>query len=271
MKQYGVDAACVFSFRRVWRVAVQNLEASMPVTAESAAPYAPISVMMDIIERHRDRGLPRPVNGETLQRAGLVTESLTPRTLYALYTLDLIDAAGNPTPVFEGIRLAPEAEYKKRMEDWLKAAYADVFSFTDPSKDDVTAIGDAFRSYTPPGQRDRMVNLFIGLCRAAGIMPDKSASTPLRTRPSSNGPRTTAARPTVRQPSKASSKSPTQDSVTSGLPPALVGLLQSLPDPSIGWLEAERDKFNTTFKTLLDFYIPVVKEKPKAKIDETEE
>ena len=94
----------------------------MAVTQATAAPYAPTRTMIDIIERHRDRGLPKPINAETLQRAGLVTESLMSRTLQTCTTLDLIDEAGNPTAVFEGIRLAPEAEYKKRLEDWLKFA-----------------------------------------------------------------------------------------------------------------------------------------------------
>jgi hypothetical protein len=236
----------------------------MPVTLESAAPYPPVKVMLDIIQRHRDRGLPRPVNGETLQRAQLVTESLTPRTVQALTTLDLIDSAGNPTPVFEGIRLAPEGEYKARMGDWLKAAYADVFAYTDPGKDDVTRISDAFRGYEPSGQRDRMVNLFIGLCRAAGIMSDK-APVPSRSPKPSNGARAPASKAS----SKPSTKTFASEGVPTGFPPALIGLLQSLPDPSVGWLQAERDKFSRTFNTLLDFYIPVVSHKPK--VNTTEE
>lgn len=235
----------------------------MAVTTELAAPYAPVSVMMDIIQRHRDRGLPKPINGETLQRAGLVTESLTPRTVQALSVLDLVDQAGNPTPVFEGIRLAPETEYKKRLEDWLKAAYADVFAFTDPTKDDVTQIGDAFRSYTPPGQRDRMVNLFIGFCKAAGLISE-SASIPTKPKISSNGTSTVTPKASAKATAKTTPKGHAQESVPGGLPPALVGLLQSLPDPATGWLQAERDKFNSAFGMLLDFYIPIVKTKTKA-------
>lgn len=227
----------------------------MAVTQSSAGPYAPTGTMTDIIERHRDRGLPRPVNADTLQRAGLVTESLTARTLQALVTLDLIDESGTPTPVFEGIRLAPEAEYKKRLEDWLKAAYADVFAFVDPSKDDAIRIRDAFRGYQPTSQQDRMVNLFLGLCSAAGILPEKPQSgTPNKT--------TTPSKQRVIAPGKL--KPRTVEAVGNAgshrqadLPPALAGLLASLPKDGRGWTQTQRDKFITTFGAVIDFVIPI--------------
>ncbi|MBZ0215153.1 MAG: DUF5343 domain-containing protein [Fimbriimonadaceae bacterium] len=228
----------------------------MAVTQTSAAPYAPTRTMTDIIERHRDRGLPRPVNADTLQRAGLVTESLTARTLQALVTLDLIDESGTPTSVFEGIRLAPEAEYKKRMEDWLKAAYADVFAFVDPSKDDTIRIRDAFRGYQPTSQQDRMVNLFLGLCSAAGILPEK---------PQSGTPNNKATPPKQRVVAPAKPKQKTSSAsgnmgshAATELPPALSGLLASLPKNGTGWTKAKRDSFTAAFGTVLDFVYPIV-------------
>ena len=130
-------------------------EAVLAVTADKPAPYATTSAILDIIGRYRNRGLPSPVNADVLARAS-IPGSLIPRTLQALVTLDLINEAGNPTETLEGIRLAPEAEYKKRLEDWLKGTYADVFSFVDPTTDDETRIRDAFRSYQPVGQQERM-------------------------------------------------------------------------------------------------------------------
>ncbi len=93
--------------------------------------------------------------------------------MQALQTLDLFKENGNPTETLEGIRLAPEAEYKKRLEDWIKGAYADVFAFVDPAVDDDTRIRDAFRNYQPIAQQPRMVTLFKGLCAAAGLIGDK--------------------------------------------------------------------------------------------------
>ena len=111
----------------------------MPVTQEGSAPYAPTTAIVGLIERHRQKGLPSPVTEGILQRAG-ISASLSSRTLQALVTLDLIDEQGRPTPTLEGIRLAPEPEYKQRLADWLRAAYADALSFIDPQQDDETKI-----------------------------------------------------------------------------------------------------------------------------------
>tara|TARA_R110002095_G_scaffold1245_12_gene6245 strand:- start:45553 stop:46230 length:678 start_codon:yes stop_codon:yes gene_type:complete len=128
--------------------------------------------VLDIVARHRAKGLPSPINGEVLGRAG-VSKSLIPRTLYALQALDLIDDKGSPTDTLESLRLAPEADYKQRLAQWLTGTYADVLQFIDPETADEVAIRDAFRSYNPVAQQPRMVTLFIGLFAAAGVRPDK--------------------------------------------------------------------------------------------------
>jgi Family of unknown function (DUF5343) len=228
------------------------MEAFMPVTSNAPAPYAPSGTILEIVRRHRDRGLPKPINAETLQRAGLVSESLTPRTLQALTNLDLIDDSGAPTAVFEGIRLAPEAEYKKRLEDWLKAAYADVFSFVDPSKDDATLVRDAFRGYQPTGQQDRMLNLFLGLCAAAGLSPEKQKNPVKKSTGNTIKPKVG---PITARPKPKFQEAPQS---TTDLPPALAGLLASLPKNGMGWTQEKRDKFAITFSAVLDFVFPIV-------------
>ena len=147
----------------------------MPVTAEKSAPYATAGAILDLVNRHRDRGLPAVVDADVLGRLG-IAQSLIPRTIQTLHTLDLIDPnTGAPTANFEALRLAPEDEFKDRLAAWLKAAYADIFSFVDPSKDGEARIRDAFRTYQPVGQQERMVLLFQGLCVAAGLMAAKPA------------------------------------------------------------------------------------------------
>lgn len=232
----------------------------MPVTADKPSPYAPPSAILDLIERHRSRGLPSPVNAEVLGRSG-ISDSLIPRTIQALQTLDLIDDQSKPTQVFEGIRLAPEAEYKKRLEDWLKGAYADVFSFVDPSKDDETQIRDAFRSYQPIGQQGRMVTLFLGLCAAAGLTPEKA----LQPRPTSvSRPASSAAKRPLKILPKPIPKPATPTPLATGLPAALAGLLASLPRDGGGWTQDKREKFVTTFGAVLDFCYPIVESEPAA-------
>jgi len=129
--------------------------------------------LVDIIGRYRSRGLPIPVTGEVLGRAG-VSESLIPRTIQALKTLDLIDDDGKPTQVLEGLRLAPEGDYKQRFAQWLNEAYADVLNYVDPATANETQLRDAFRNYQPVGQQPRMMSLFAGLYREAGIGAETS-------------------------------------------------------------------------------------------------
>jgi hypothetical protein len=147
----------------------------MPVTANAPAPYAPASAILDIVNRYRARGLPSPIGAEVLSRAG-VTDSLISRTLQALKTLDLIDDDERPTATLEGLRLAPEADFKERLTQWLNASYADILKSVDPATANETSLRDAFRAYNPVGQQNRMTTLFSGLYAAAGIGPEKSAN-----------------------------------------------------------------------------------------------
>ena len=232
----------------------------MVVTSDKPTPYAPASAIVELIERHRKRGLPSPVDAEVLGRAG-ISESLIPRTLKALQTLDLIDENGKPTEIFEGIRLASEAEYKERLAEWLNTAYTDVISFVDPATDDETAIRDAFRSYNPVAQQPRMVSLFVGLYAAAGIGSEKQAQPRQRTR--SQAPRKPATK------KQAPRKNPLTGG-SSGLPQALVGLLSNLPSEGRGWTQDQRDKFLNTFGVVLDFCFQI-KENEAVEADSEEE
>ncbi|WP_375204698.1 DUF5343 domain-containing protein [Hyphococcus sp.] len=228
----------------------------MPVTSDQPGPYAPASAILELVTRHRNKGLPSPVDGEVLGRAG-ISDSLIPRTLQALRTLDLIDEDGNPTAVLEGIRMAREDEYQERLKEWLTSAYADVLQYVDPANATDSDIRDAFRSYKPIGQQPRMVTLFSGLFRAAGVGPDK----PVPSSRKSGGPASEQ-----KSKSKFKLKRKKKDPETpSGaafsnneLPPVLSGLLASLPKDGKTWTVAERDAFLKTFSAVLDFcYTPV--------------
>lgn len=229
----------------------------MPVTLDKPAPYASPQSIIEIIERHRNRGLPSPVTAEVLGRAG-IPDSLIPRTLQALQSLDLVDEAGNVTEIFESIRLAPEAEYQDRMLGWLNAAYADVLSYIDPANDDETKIRDAFRSYKPTGQQSRMVTLFVRLYAAAGLrapkpVPVKAAVPRIRASASTKMPRA------IQRVSASQVPPPQPPRVNAGggLPAPIEGLLASLPPEGGGWTQERRDKFLATFQAVLDFCFPI--------------
>ena len=163
----------------------------MAVTSSEPAPYAPAKAVLELVNRFRNRGLPTPISGEVLGRSG-ISDSLIPRTLQALKSLDLIDEDGKPTPTFEGLRLAPAADFKTRMSEWLNDAYSDVLRFVDPATADETSIRDAFRNYRPVGQQDRMVLLFVGLYAAAGIIAEKAKNTRGPSRPKTPSAKSTA-------------------------------------------------------------------------------
>jgi hypothetical protein len=248
----------------------------MAVTQADPVPYAPANAVLEIISRRRHRSLPTPIGADVLARAS-ISPSLIPRTLQALKILDLIDGEGNPTLVFEAIRTSPEAEYQRRLEEWLKGAYAEVFAFVDPAKDDEIKIRDAFRSYNPAGQQERMVTLFQGLCAAAGLIPDKPAPAS-RQRASSPAPSKSATAFTPRQRTLAkrvlaprfqnAARHPPRGP-TADLPAPLAGLLAGLPAEGDSWTTVEREKFLTTFKAVLDFCFPVVTKKAGGDQDAT--
>ncbi|MGA8402920.1 MAG: DUF5343 domain-containing protein, partial [Stellaceae bacterium] len=241
----------------------------MPVTPNAPAPYAPASAIIDLIRRHRSRGLPTPVNSDVLIRAG-VSGSLVPRTLQALQALDLIDEGGAPSAVLEGIRLAPEAEYQQRVGDWLRAAYADALQFVDPATATDSEIRDAFRNYNPIGQQDRMVTLFAGLFREAGIGPERQRASNASVKPTANRPFKVKPRPTPKvNPTRV--QPPPANEGGGTLPQPIAGLLTSLPRNGAGWSQVTRDRFMTTFGAVLDFCIPIVEETADAEAADTEE
>jgi hypothetical protein len=180
-----------------------------------------------------------------------VSESLIPRTLQSLHLLELINDDGTWTQNLETLRRAPEGEVRARFAEVVRSVYADVFQYVDPSAASATEIRDAFRSYSPHGQQDRMVTLFVGLCQRAGIIAGEA---PSKTRESR--PRVT---PTPRSTTKAKTEPAPrtqQEFVASGiLPSPLAGLLATLPQG--GWTKRDRDRFVGAFTAMLDYSIPM--------------
>src|SRR4030081_533149 len=119
MKQIAVPHEPLAVYRNIMYQDRNEPETAMPVTANKPAPYAPGGTILEVIDRRRNRGLPTPITAEVLGRAG-IAPTLIPRVMQSLQGLDLIDADGQPTIALENIRLAPEADYKKVMGEWIK-------------------------------------------------------------------------------------------------------------------------------------------------------
>ena len=218
----------------------------MAVRTEGPAPYAPPAAVISLIDRYRNRVLQTPITLEVLTRAG-VTESLAPRTLQALKLLDLIGEDGQPTGNFEALRRVPQNEYQQLFREFLESAYQDVFAYIDPATDDETRLRDAFRGYKPHGQQGRMVTLFLGLCEHAGI------ERPVPTKPKAGTPRTAKPQKTPRRTGATGRTTARWEDGGRALPPALAGLLESLPKDGEAWSQERRDRFLATLPAVLDF------------------
>lgn len=218
----------------------------MPIQPSGIAPYAPAATILSVVDRARQRGLPTPVNKEVLVRAG-VSDSLIPRTLQSLQLLELVNEDGTWTQNLETLRRAPEAELQSRFAEIIRSVYADVFQYVDPATASATQVRDAFRSYAPHGQQDRMVTLFIGLCQRAGIVAGEAAKT-REARPRANAPSKSATKPNTPPPNGAQ-----QFGASPTLPPPLAGLLTTLPLG--GWTKHDRDRFISAFTAMLDYCI----------------
>lgn len=228
----------------------------MAVTTDNPAPYTATVAITDFLDKYRNRGMSTPITGEVLERSG-ISVTMVPRTLQAIQVLELVNEDGSPTDTLEGLRLAKSQEYQSKLEEWLKAVYADAFLYIDPSTDSETAIRDAFRGYIPTGQQSRMVKLFIGLCEEAGIREKSEKESKSRTR------KVRTYKATVKKSTAKSKQNPKDGQVDlslSGLPPAIYGLINSLPSTEKGWTDEQREKFLTTFGAVLDFCYPIVTE-----------
>jgi hypothetical protein len=138
------------------------------------APYTRVDPQVKALRKiHDGISLSNPITSAQLERIG-INHYNAYQVMQGLEFLGLIDAKGKQTPIYERLRRATTAEYKPVLAESVKAAYQPVFSLVDPTTDNLVAINDAFKNYyEPAGQRERMVALFTGLCREAGILPEE--------------------------------------------------------------------------------------------------
>lgn len=132
------------------------------------APYAPPATVLQVIEHFSNTDVPPEIDKARLTQIG-VSDSVLPRVWSTLEFLGLITEDGTALETFRNLRYASEEEYQEVFQGLLRSAYAQIFSAFNPEDLDERAMDNAFKPYSPGGQRSRMVILFVGLCQKAGF------------------------------------------------------------------------------------------------------
>lgn len=237
----------------------------MALGPDGPAPYGPPGPLLEVVQRYRERGLQTPFTDEVLVKAG-VNDSVVRRVSQALRQLDFTDAAMNPTDVLQRYSVAPTDEAKALLEKAVRDAYEPVFRFVNPAEDPPDRIRDAFRSYEPRGQQDRMVTLFLGLCRYVGIVPEPEKGL----RPTEVGRvRQRTTKPSPKAAAKAKPEEPSAVNWATSLnvatrqpdlPPAVDGLVRELAKIGPTWTRKRRNDFMRIWEMTVDFSFPVREE-----------
>lgn len=160
----------------------------VPLPDKGPAPYAPGHAIEAIIEQVRDKGMPEAIDVNYLSR--LVSDGYAHRTRQALEILDLIEPeTGKPTPTLKKIKEERSDHLRAVLAEWFNEVYQPILTFVSPN-DDIEAITDQFRSYTPDGQRSRMVKLFLYLAHYVGLIDEPPKRARPATKPSPKRERT---------------------------------------------------------------------------------
>jgi hypothetical protein len=131
-------------------------------------PYAAAANVLAVLDRARRVNLPERVNSDWLEILG-IPEVSRGRVLEALRFLRFITDDGRPTDLLRSYAGAPDDEVRELLAAAIRDAYADDFGRIDPATDTQPRVIAAFRRYQPRSQTNRMVMLFLGLARSAGI------------------------------------------------------------------------------------------------------
>ncbi len=136
--------------------------------AEEKRPYAAAANVLGVLKRCRTRNLPDKIDNDFVSFAG-VPDVVRSRVTSALRFLGLTTEDDDPTDILRALAAAPEEQYREILAGAIRSAYETDFARIDPAQDSQKQIIDAFRPYQPRSQTQRMVMLFLALCREAGI------------------------------------------------------------------------------------------------------
>jgi hypothetical protein len=198
-------------------------------------PYAPPANVKAVLQRARSRNLPDRIDSDFMRLAGVPDRSHN-RVAVALRFLGLIDEGRRPTDTLRALAAARDEEYRDLLSGTIRDAYKEDFERVDPGEDTHATIVDAFKPYEPRSQTDRMVMLFLGLCREAGIPVIEAPRERRMKAPTGTRPARPASR-TAERPSGASTTPRHRDAPPA---PPPTGLLFGVTDDDIALLGEEQ-------------------------------
>lgn len=194
-------------------------------------PYAAPANVIAVLKRTRSRNLPERIDGDFLRLAE-VPEASYRRVTVALRFLGLIDEGRRPTDTLKALAAARDEEYVNLLSTVIRDAYKQDFDRIDPAEDTHAKIVAAFQPYKPRSQTDRMVMLFLGLCREAGIPVNEAPRE--RKMKGTSGPRSTRSSPRTVERASAAPAVPRREVTPPA--PAPAGLLFGVTDDDIALL-----------------------------------
>ncbi len=210
-------------------------------------PYAPPSNVVALLQRLRSRNLPERIDTEYLRDAG-ISEGTVNRALFAMRFLGLVSEADEPTEALRTINSSTDEEYQAALAGLIREAYVEVFNAVEPAAETQDRILNVFRRYTPASQRSRMVIFFLGMCREAGI---PVLDTPRQRRMAEPATRQ-ARQPRAGQRIERAAR----QKRTTGMNPAIQGLIDALPAEGATLSAAKRDQWLGMAKAALIFVYP---------------
>jgi hypothetical protein len=228
--------------------------------SEKFSPYTSIGNMNLVFSRIRKGWIPNEVDEGEMEKIG-ITKGNSSRTIAALSFFNLIDDYSKPTETWKAIATTTSNEYPGILEKILRSSYKDIFQI-HPNPSDATEqdINNAFAKNEPLGQRDRMANLFRGLCQEAGLI-----STEINIKERKNVAKLQIGKNTIKKTSEEKSeKSPQKNDSNSvnNTPASLIWyndlgtLMSRLPNPgNPHWTKMERDKWLGALQAMLDLLI----------------
>ncbi|MDE2571234.1 MAG: DUF5343 domain-containing protein [bacterium] len=199
------------------------------------APYAAPENVLRVLDKVHKNGLRGKIDADFMAQLG-IGEGMIPRTLRALEFLGLTkpEDEGVATPLLEQYIVSGEDEAKALLQESIRKAYEVIFRAVDPEEDDRAKVHTAFKVMKPQGQWARMVTLFLGLCRAAGMdVKEPPLNRPGKDEAANDSPvrkakvKTKENRPRSSSPSTLLSLPPASPRT---LDPALVGIIGKIAD-----------------------------------------